>query len=314
MSYRVDGKNDLFDLVIIGSGPAGITAGIYAKRANINVCVVEGSAPGGKILKTGFIDNYPGYESIKGPDLAVNMFTHLSNLSVPFFYSRVSGVDKQEDYFFTYLDNGTTLISKAVIVATGTTEKKLGLENEAKFESKGISYCAICDGPLYKNRDVAVIGGGNGAIEEALYLSGICNKVYLIHRRDEFRADMYAVNKLKEKANVSFLLSSVADGYIGDQVLKGLKVKDLKTNEVKEIAIDCLFPYIGAIPNAGFLKSFNVLNEEGYVIVDQNQKTAVDGLYAAGDCVNKKIRQISTAVSDGTIAALAVNDFLKLHK
>ncbi|QMT98317.1 thioredoxin-disulfide reductase [Mycoplasma tullyi] len=313
MSYRVDGKNDLFDLVIIGSGPAGITAAIYAKRANINVCVVEGSAPGGKILKTGFIDNYPGFASIKGPDLAVNMFNQLNSLSVPIFYSQVTGLEKQENYFFTYLDN-KTLLSKAVIVATGTLERKLGLENEAKFETKGISYCAICDGPLYKNRDVAVVGGGNAAVEESLYLSGICNKVYLIHRRDEFRADSYAVNKLKEKKNVVFLLSHVVDSYLGDQTLKGIKVKNLKNNQSTDLTVDCLFPYIGAVPNTSFLKSFNVLSEEGYVLVDANQKTCVEGLYAAGDCVHKKIRQISTAISDGTIAALAVNDFFKLNK
>lgn len=313
MSYRVDGKNDLFDLVIVGSGPAGITAAIYAKRANINVCVVEGSAPGGKILKTGFIDNYPGYASIKGPDLAVNMFNQLNSLSVPIFYSQVNAIEKQEDYFFTYLDS-KTLLSKAVIVATGTLERKLGLENEAKFEAKGISYCAICDGPLYKNRDVAVVGGGNAAVEESLYLSGICNKVYLLHRRDEFRADSYAVAKLKEKKNVQFLLSHVVDSYLGEQTLKGIKVKNLKNNELTDLSVDCLFPYIGAVPNTSFLKSFNILNEEGYVLVDANQKTSVDGLYAAGDCVHKKIRQISTAISDGTIAALAVNDFFKLHK
>lgn len=313
MSYRVDGKNDLFDLVIVGSGPAGISAAIYAKRANINVCVVEGSAPGGKILKTGFIDNYPGYSSIKGPDLAVNMFNQLNSLSVPIFYSQVNAIEKQENYFFTYLDS-KTLLSKAVIVATGTLERKLGLANEAKFETKGISYCAICDGPLYKNRDVAVVGGGNAAVEESLYLSGICNKVYLVHRRDEFRADSYAVAKLKEKKNVHFLLSHVVDSYLGDQTLKGIKVKNLKNNELTDLTIDCLFPYIGAVPNTSFLKPFNILNEEGYVLVDANQKTIVDGLYAAGDCVHKKIRQISTAISDGTIAALAVNDFFKLHK
>ncbi|QZX48886.1 thioredoxin-disulfide reductase [Mycoplasma sp. E35C] len=314
MSYRVDAKNDLFDLVIIGSGPAGITAGIYAKRANINVCVVEGSAPGGKILKTGFIDNYPGFESIKGPDLAVNMFSHLNSLSVPFFYSKVSTVEKQDGYFLTYLEDGKTLISKTVIVATGTTEKRLGIEGDEKYESKGISYCAICDGPLYKSRDVAVVGGGNGAIEEAMYLSGFCNKVYVIHRRDEFRADSIAVEKLKEKANVEFILSSVVDSYIGDKTLTGLKVKSLKTNDVSEIKIDCLFPYIGANPNASFLKPLNVLNDEGYIVVDNSMKTSVEGLFGAGDCVQKKIRQISTAVSDGTVAALAVNDYLKLHK
>lgn len=224
MSYRVDGKNDLFDLVIVGSGPAGISAAIYAKRANINVCVVEGSAPGGKILKTGFIDNYPGYSSIKGPDLAVNMFNQLNSLSVPIFYSQVNAIEKQENYFFTYLDS-KTLLSKAVIVATGTLERKLGLANEAKFETKGISYCAICDGPLYKNRDVAVVGGGNAAVEESLYLSGICNKVYLVHRRDEFRADSYAVAKLKEKKNVHSYYLTLLIVILAIKLLKGLKLK-----------------------------------------------------------------------------------------
>ncbi|WP_027119842.1 NAD(P)/FAD-dependent oxidoreductase [[Mycoplasma] testudinis] len=308
--YKVDGNEDLFDLVIVGAGPGGITAAIYAARANIKVRVVEGSAPGGKMLKTGFVENYPGVSKTTGPDLGIAMFNQLNDLKVPVTYSAVTKIEKNQEYFLTYLQNGQTLISKTVIVATGTNERPMGLANEQNYLNKGISYCAICDGSLYKDKPVAIIGGGNGAVEEGMYLAGIASKVYVVHRRDEFRADVFAVNQLKKMKNVEMCLSYVPHELQGSNHVEALVIRSVKDNSLRTLQVNCVFPYIGAIPATGFLSGLDVLSPEGFIVTNQDAATKVPGLYGVGDCVVKKYRQISTAVSDGTIAALNVKEHL----
>lgn len=310
MMFRIDGNQDLYELVIVGAGPGGISAAIYAARANIKVRVVEGSAPGGKMLKTGFVENYPGISKISGPDLGVAMFNQLNELRVPITYSTVSRIDKESDYFLVYLINGETLITKTVIVATGTNERPMGLVNEQKFLTKGISYCAICDGPLFKNQPVAVVGGGNAAVEEAMYLASIAAKVYLIHRRDEFRADPFAVSQMKKMKNIETFLSYVPNELQGTSNLTAIVIKSVKDASLKTLNVSCVFPYIGSIPATKFLVNLNVLDEDGFIQTDQDCSTKIAGLYGVGDCVVKKYRQISTAISDGTIAALSVKEHL----
>lgn len=312
--YRVDGNKDLFDLAIIGAGPAGITAAIYAARANIKCCLIEGNAPGGKMLKTGFVENYPGVQKTTGPDLGIAMFNQINELNVPIFYSAANNCEKVNDYFVTYLANGETLISKTLIIATGTKERPMGLKNEANFLNKGISYCAICDGSLFKGKNVAVVGGGNGAVEESMYLAGIVNKVYLVHRRDQFRADDYAVSQLKKFQNVQFCLSYIPHELKGQSKLEEFVILSVKDNSQKTLEIACVFPYIGADPVTGFVANLNILNNDKYILVDDKMETKIPGLFAAGDCIVKKYRQISTAINDGTIAALSAKEFLNKLK
>lgn len=307
---QVNGTQDLFDLAIIGAGPAGLTAAIYAHRANVKCCVIEASAPGGKMLKTGAVENYPGVKAVTGPDLGLAMFEQVSALGVPIVYAAAKTIEKQGQYFLIYLANNKTVFAKAVIVAVGTIERPMQTPNEARFYSKGISYCAICDGPLYKNQDVAVVGGGLAAVEEALFLADIARKVYLVHRRDEFRADAPAVARLRERTNVEFILSHVPHEVRGDKRVAQFVVKSVKDGSLRTLDVACIFPYIGATPATGFLKALNVLDANGYLAPDATTKTSIPGLFGAGDCISKRFRQIATAVSDGTVAALSAKEYL----
>lgn len=309
--FKVSDNQNLYDLIIIGAGPAGISAAIYATRANIKCCIVESGAPGGKMLKTGFIENYPGVLKITGPDLAIQMFNQINELKVPILYQSVISIEKQEDFFILFLTNNKNIFSKSVIVATGTNERHMHIENEEKFLNKGISFCAICDGTLYKGKDVAVVGGGNGAIEESIYLAEIVNKLYLIHRRDEFRADSHVVEQLKKYNNVQFYLSYIPYLVEGVDKVESFTIKSIKDNSLVKLNVSCIFPYIGAIPATKFLTNLNILDSTGYINVNHTMETSIKGLYAAGDCVDKKYRQISTAISDGTIAALNVKEYLQ---
>ncbi|WP_027124173.1 thioredoxin-disulfide reductase [Mycoplasmoides pirum] len=307
--YTISDNKDLYDLVIIGAGPAGITAGIYAARANIKLCLVEGGAPGGKMLKTGVIENYPGVLSKTGPDLSLEMFNQLSKLNVYIEYNSVVSIEKKDEFFLIFLPT-KTIFAKSIIIATGSNERAMNTPNESKFYNKGISYCAICDGSLYKNKPVAVVGGGNAAIDESIYLAGIASKVYLVHRRDEFRADSYTVDILKKYPNVEFLLSYVPHEVIGENKVNSFVIKSVKDDSLKTLSVDCIFPYIGAIPATKFINNFDIKDEAGFIKVNEQMETCVPGLYAAGDCIAKKYRQISTAINDGTIAALNVKEYL----
>lgn len=200
--------------------------------------------------------------------------------------------------------------AKVVIIATGMKEKKLGLPNEDKFEYKGISYCAVCDGSLYANKDVAVVGGGNSAIQEALYLTKIVKKVYLIHRRDVFRADSIMLNELKNRSNVEFLIPYVVEEYLGDDKISGIKIRNIETNETMILDVACIFPYIGFKPSTLFLENLKILNDDKQIITNKNKMTRIEGLYAVGDCTEQTFRQITTANSDGTIAALDAVDYI----
>ncbi|WP_033159857.1 thioredoxin-disulfide reductase [Mycoplasmoides alvi] len=308
--FSISGTQNLFDLVIIGSGPSGMAAGIYASRANLKCCIIEAKAPGGKMIKTGIIENYPGILSKTGPELSIEMFNQINNLKIPIKYNLVISIEKSDNYFLSYLNNGETVFSKAVIIATGCNEKAMQTPGEEKFYNKGISYCAICDGSLYKNKVVAVVGGGNAAVDETIYLSNIVQKVYLVHRRDEFRADAFNVERLKKIKNVEFYLSYVPEKVNGDSKVSSFTIRSVKNDSLVTLDVDCVFPYIGAIPATSFLNNLKITNELGYVLTNEEMETKIPGLYAVGDCISKKYRQISTAVNDGTIAALNVKEYL----
>lgn len=298
-------NNKIYDSIIIGAGPAGLSAAIYLKRANIDVLVIEKGAFGGKVNYTAVIDNYLGVEKAFGPDLAFKFYNHAIENDVEIVSDDIINVTKK-DQLFVIQSNDEEYLAKTIIVASGTTDKKLDLANANKFEHHGISYCAVCDGPLYKNKDVAVLGGGNSALEEALYLTNVTSKVYLIHRRNEFRGDKKVIEQIENNPKIILKLSLTIEELIGDKSLEQIKL-----NNGEVINVSALFPYIGQIPNTQFLDFTNLCNENGYIIVNNNMDTNVSGLFAAGDVTNQKLKQVVTATSDGAIAATSVIEYLR---
>lgn len=292
---------DKYNTIIIGSGVAGMTAALYLKRAGINILVIEKESPGGQITKTSKIDNYPGYISIEGVDLALNIFNQLTNIDVPYSFSKVVKIEKQENgYLVTTTDN--SYLTDNIIIATGRTPRKLQVPNEKELSGKGISWCAVCDGPLYKNKDVCVIGGGVAALEETIYLSKICSNVTLIHRRDEFRANKEKLNEVKSLPNVNILTNTTIKSFISTN--NKLSAVIINNNGKEEsLPIDGCFEFIGQVPNTSSFKDLNILDDEGYVEVDNNYQTNLKNIYACGDCVKKDLYQIIVASSEGAIVA-----------
>lgn len=293
------------DTIVIGAGVSGMTAAIYLKRSNIDVIILEKSAPGGQINRTNDIENYPGFMHIDGPVLAMNIYEQIRNLNIEYKYGDVLTIKDYGDYKVIKTDQ-EELTCKKIIIASGRRPRELELPNEQKLTGKGVSYCAICDGPLYKGKITAIVGGGNSAIEEAQYLSDISEKVYLIHRKDVFRADAVEQERLFSKKNIEFLYNSVVDTLIEENGrLKGIKVKN-NDGETKEIEVAGLFIYIGHEPETYFLKDLPITMNYGYIEVDERMETNIDGIYACGDVVRKDVYQISTGIGEATIAALSV--------
>lgn len=294
----------IYDTIVIGSGVAGMTAAMYLKRSNLNVLVLEKGAPGGQINRTAKIENYPGIKSIDGPSLSLNMMAQLKELNVETKYGDVVEIiDGDIKTVKTDLDLYKT---KTILIATGRNPRELGLEEEKTLTGRGISWCAICDGPLYKDKVVAVVGGGNSAFEEALYLSDIVKKLYLIHRRNEFRADQLLVEKLRNKGNVEFII----DANITKLNSENNKLTSIEVNH-NRLDVDCLFIYIGFEPAIHQFKNLNLELDNDYIIVDSNMRTNIKGIYAAGDVIKKDFYQISTAVGEGATAALTIKKDLE---
>ena len=290
-----------YDSIVIGAGVSGMTASLYLKRANLNVLLLEREIPGGQLNKTTEIENYPGFTKINGTDLALSIYEQIKHQNIDYKYGNVVEIT----------DNGETKIvktnrdefeTKNIILATGRTPRKLGLENEDKLISHGISYCAICDGMFFKGKEVAIVGGGNSAITSALYLSNICSKVYIINRRDKLRADTVLQEKLKQKNNIEILFNSkVTKLNEKDNILDSIDVNNEKLN------IDGLFIYIGFDPDIKYLNSLDIENNNGYIVVDENMETSIKGIYACGDVIDKQVYQITTAIGEAAIAATSIN-------
>ena len=292
----------IYDIVIIGSGPAGISAAIYAARASLSVIIIEQAVYGGKLSKTYEIENYPGVEKISGVELAQKFVDQVKSFNVEIVTGSVNKLEKNE-YIHVYTSNGKVFKAKNVIVATGADENKLELENADSFTGRGISYCAVCDGFFYRKKDVVVIGGGNSALEEALYLASICNSVTIIIRRDVFRADKTVVDKILNNPKIKVIYKSLPNRLIiEDDILKGLEIINVDNKEVQTISCAGIFPYIGQSANTSFLDS-SILDEKGYIITKPDMSTAIEGIYAAGDVIAKQLRQVVTASNDGAIAA-----------
>ena len=292
----------LYDIIIVGAGPAGLTSAIYAKRANKNVLVLEAKNYGGQIINTLDIENYPANEHISGFDFATNLYNQAKNLGTEIVYEKVIDINdlgKEKEIITTK----NTYKTKAIIIATGSENRKLGLSNEDELVGKGLSYCATCDGAFYKKKIVAVVGGGNTALEDALYLSDIASKVYLIHRRNQFRGEESTINLLKEKMNVEFIYNSNVTKLNAQDKLESIEVTNSDGSK-RNINVDALFVAIGrSLENQNFAKLIN-LDKSGYIIANENCHTNVDGIFVAGDTRSKEVRQLVTATSDGAIASI----------
>ncbi len=292
----------MYHTVIIGSGVAGMTAAIYLKRARKDICILENGVPGGQITLASSVENYPGFSSITGSDLALNIYNQVLNLGVTYKYTKANQV-KVEDDFITVITDKEEIKCKNLIIATGRAPRKLEVTLEDRLVGSGISFCATCDSSLYKDKKVAVVGGGTAALEEAIYLSKICNSVTLIHRRDAFSATDALVNDVKNTKNITILTNrTVKEFKVNDNKLSGIVLED-KQNNQEEITVDGCFEYIGQVPNTKIFENLDILDDKGYVNVDKNYQTKISGIYAVGDCVKKDLYQVVTACSEGAIAA-----------
>lgn len=295
----------MYDIIIIGCGPAGMTAGIYAARANRKVLIIEKETIGGQISSSPLVENYPGYKEISGSELANNMFEQVTALGVNVELDEVKKIERGKIKKVITLDN--VYEAKAVIIATGSRYKLLGLKNEENLIGNGIHFCVACDGAFFKDKTVAVIGGGNSAVINAITLSDICKKVYVIQIIDKLTAESTLVEKLKEKENVEIILNAKVTELIGEDNLQAIKVNAL--DDVKEIRLDGMFISIGLTPQSDFVKELLPINKYGY-IESNNCVTEKDGIFVAGDCRDKQIRQLTVATSDGTTAALNAIEYL----
>jgi len=303
-----------YDVVIIGGGPAGLTAAIYASRANLSTCIIEAEAPGGKLVKTYEIENYPGIRKLAGYELAMQLMEHGLSFGANMESAKVEKIENVENGKKITLTNGKELFSKTVIIASGTKERELDLPNAKQFTGHGISYCAVCDGAFYRNQTVTVIGGGNSALEEALYLTSMVEKINIVIRRDEFRAEASIQDRINSNPKINIVTNSVPESLvIEDNKVVGLNVKNVKTNEITKLDCTGIFPYIGADPSTDFVDA-SIIDEKGYLIVDANMATSIEGIYGAGDVIQKNLRQVVTATNDGAIAANSVIKYLQNKK
>ncbi len=302
------------DLTIVGCGPAGLTAAIYACRANLDVIMIDKNSPGGKVITTASVENYPGFNEISGPDLSLKFFEQTQNLGAKFIFNDVVDVqtDINSNFKFVKLKNEKIIKTKAVIIATGMVNRKIGCTNENELYQKGISYCAICDGAIYKNQPVAVIGSGRSAVEEAIFLSSIASDVTVISNKIEFKADAKEIEHLQSLGNVKIYFQTDTLSFNGSDKLTSLTLRNQLTNETFNLNVNAAFIFIGFLPMSPTINEKSILsNESNFIDVNHQMQTSYPGIFAAGDIVNKKIRQISTAISDGTIAALSAVDYIK---
>lgn len=309
------GTNHRFDVVIVGAGPAGMCAGMYAGRSMLKTVVLERGFPGGELLNTELIEDYPGFESILGHELALKFADHAAKFGAEFRNGVVvDRVRKREDGVFeTHTDSGDVYESRVVIITAGGTPVKLGVPGELEYAGKGVSYCAICDGAFFRGHTIAVVGGGDAATEEADFLTRYAEKVYLIHRRDELRASKILQSRLFANPKIELIWNTVVDEIQGDDqgLVYNMKLRDVNTNAQRDLAVTGVFIFIGFRPNTGIIEGHVDHDEMGYLRTDANMHTSIRGLFAAGDLRSQLTRQVTTAVGDATTAAIAAEKYLK---
>jgi len=304
----------MYDLILIGGGPAGLTAALYAGRSRLKTLLLEKAGLGGQIILSPTIENYPGFAGGVGTaELIQAMHKQVEELEVEIRYEEVNQIIGA-DGLFKVSSSEAEYEAKTVIIASGACPKKLDIPGEAKLIARGVSYCGTCDGPLFKNKDIFVVGGGDKAVEEAIYLTRFASKVSLIHRRRELRASKILQERLFENKKIEVLWDSVPLEILGERAVEGIKIKNLKSLEIKELKADGVFVFVGIHPHTQFLRDLLKLDEVGFILTDEDMRASVEGIWACGDCRKKTLTQVITACSDGAIAAFNANRYLELKK
>ncbi|MCS7279866.1 MAG: thioredoxin-disulfide reductase [Thermodesulfobacteriaceae bacterium] len=300
-----------YEVVIVGAGPAGITAYLYAKRSLLETLLIDKGFIGGQVLLIDFIENYPGFpEGISGYELVERMKAQIERLGLNFLQEEVVKLEIQDNYKLLYLRGGEILKSKSIILALGASPKKLGIPGERELTGKGVAYCATCDGPLFRDEVIAVLGGGNTALQEALFLTKFAKKIYLIHRRDSFRATPILQKRVQENEKIILVLNTVVEEIIGSSQVEKIRIKHKISGEESFLEVSGVFVFIGYQPETDWLRGTLELDSQGFILVDKNLKTSLEGVFACGDCISKEFRQIISACGEGAIAALMAEKYL----
>ena len=302
----------MYDTIIIGAGPAGMTASLYAARSNLKVALIEGGLPGGQMNNTSDIENYPGYANISGPELAEKMFEPLENLGVEHLYGFVENVEDHGKFKKVVTDD-QVYETRTVIVATGSKHRLLGVPGEEKLNSRGVSYCAVCDGAFFRDQDLLVVGGGDSAVEEAIFLTRFAKSVTIVHRRDELRAQKVLQDRAFANDKIKFIWDSVVKEIKGENRVESVVIENVKTNQVTEHAFGGVFIYVGLDPVSDFTKGLQIQDESGWIVTDDHMKTSVAGVFAVGDVRQKDLRQVTTAVGDGAIVGQEAYKYITEH-
>lgn len=301
----------MYDTLIIGSGPAGMTAALYAARSNLRVGIIEQGAPGGQMNNTSDIENYPGYDHISGPELSLKMYEPLEKFKVENIYGIVQRVEDCGDYKRVYTED-THYDTKTVIVATGAKHRLLGVAGEEEYTSRGVSYCAVCDGAFFRNQELLVVGGGDSAVEEAIYLTQFAKKVTIVHRRDQLRAQKILQERAFANEKLDFIWDSVVKEIQGNDIkVSNVVIENVKTDQVTSHDFGGVFIYVGLIPVTQMVSELGITNQEGWIVTDDQMKTSIPGIFAVGDVRQKQLRQITTAVGDGAIAGQGVYHYIE---
>ena len=302
----------MYDTIIIGAGPAGMTAALYAARSNLKVALIEGGLPGGQMNNTSDIENYPGYANISGPELAEKMFEPLENLGVEHLYGLVENIEDHGDVKKVITDD-EEFETRTVIVATGSKHRLLGVPGEEELNSRGVSYCAVCDGAFFRDQDLLVVGGGDSAVEEAIFLTQFAKTVTIVHRRDELRAQKVLQDRAFANEKINFIWDSVVKEIKGENRVESVVIENVKTGQVTEQAFGGVFIYVGLDPVSDFVQELQIRDQAGWIVTDDHMKTSVAGVFAVGDVRQKDLRQVTTAVGDGAIAGQEAYKYIIEH-
>ena len=302
----------MYDTIIIGAGPAGMTAALYAARSNLKVALIEGGLPGGQMNNTSDIENYPGYANISGPELAEKMFEPLENLGVEHLYGFVETVEDHGEFKKVVTDD-QVYETRTVIVATGSKHRLLEVPGEEELNSRGVSYCAVCDGAFFRDQDLLVVGGGDSAVEEAIFLTRFAKSVTIIHRRDELRAQKVLQDRAFANEKIKFIWDSVVKEIKGENRVESVVIENVKTGQVTEQAFGGVFIYVGLDPVSDFVQELQIRDQAGWIVTDDHMKTSVAGVFAVGDVRQKNLRQVTTAVGDGAIAGQEAYKYIIEH-
>ncbi|EUJ22575.1 thioredoxin reductase [Listeria grandensis FSL F6-0971] len=304
-------EEKIYDVIIIGAGPAGMTAALYTSRADLDTLMIERGVPGGQMVNTADIENYPGFDSILGPDLSEKMFSGAKQFGAAYAYGDIKSVENGEEYK-TVVAGSKTFKARSIIIATGAEHRKLGAEGEDKYSGRGVSYCAVCDGAFFKNRELIVVGGGDSAVEEGAYLTRYASKVTIVHRRDKLRAQQILQDRAFKNEKIEFVWNSTVEEIIGDDMkVTGARLVSTIDGSTSELNADGAFIYVGLVPLSSAFKGLGILDNEGYVMTNEEMETSIPGIFAAGDVRVKSLRQVVTATGDGGLAGQNAQKFVE---